>query len=208
MSKITALHRGRGGGKRMRVFWDGKFALNLEAEVVASEGLQVGQELSAEQIEALANSDHFRRCLKAAVHYLSYRLRSESELRERLHQRGFDTETREAVIAQLKEQGLVDDMAFAQFWRDNRESFNPRSQWLTRLELRQKGVAQDIIGKIVIDDEDSAYRAALNKAHRLSRSDYQSFRQRLGTYLRRHGFGYEVINHTVERLWRERGVEA
>jgi hypothetical protein len=34
-------------------------------------------------------------------------------------------------------------------------------------------------------------------------SDYQSFRRRLGGYLKRRGFGYGVINHTVERLWQE-----
>ncbi len=109
------------------------------------------------------------------------------------------------MLAKLKEQGLVDDMAFAQFWKENRESFSPRSQWLTKLELRQKGVASNITDQVVdtIDDEDSAYRAALGKAHSLPLSDYQSFRRRLGDYLKRRGFGYGVINHTIERLWPE-----
>ena len=94
-------------------------------------------------------------------------------------------------------------MAFAQFWKDNRESFSPRSQWLTRLELRRKGIADDIIDEVIdnIDDDTSAYRAALSKARSLPPSDYQSFRRRLGGYLKRRGFSYEVINHTVERLW-------
>jgi regulatory protein len=169
------------------------------------EGLQVGQELSTSQIEALARFDHLHRCLNTAVHYLSYRPRSEFELRERLHQRGFDSDSVEAVLAKLKEQGLVDDMAFAQFWKDNRESFSPRSQWLTKLELRQKGVANNIIDQIAgtIDDENSAYRAALGKAQGLLLADYQSFRRRLGNYLKRRGFSYGVINHTIERLWSE-----
>ena len=113
----------------------------------------------------------------------------------------------EAVLAKLKEQGLVDDMAFAQFWKDNRESFKPRSQWLTKLELRCKGVANNIIDQIAnsIDDEDSAYRAALSKARSLPLSDYQGFRRRLGDYLKRRGFGYGVINQTIERLWQELG---
>jgi len=111
------------------------------------------------------------------------------------------------VLAKLKEQGLVDDTAFAQFWKDNRESFSPRSQWLTKLELRRKGVAQDVIDQVadVIDDEDSAYRAALNKARSLLTSDYQSFRHRLGEYLKRRGFSYGVINHTVQRVWQKQG---
>ena len=205
MGKITALRVGRGRRKQVNVSLDGRFAFSLEAEVAVKESLQVGQELSPSQIEALARSDHYHCCLNAAAHYLSYRPRSEFELRERLHQRGFDGDSVEAVLAKLKEQGLVDDMAFAQFWKDNRESFSPRSQRLTKLELRRKGVAADIIDQVVdaVDNADSAYRAALSKARSLPRSDYQSFRRRLGEYLKRRGFGYGVINHTIERLWPE-----
>ena len=113
----------------------------------------------------------------------------------------------EKVLAQLKEQGLVDDTAFARFWKENRESFSPRSRRLTSLELQRKGLDSGIIEQVVgeVDDSDSAYRAALSKARRLSPSDYQGFRRRLGEYLRRRGFGYEVINHTVERIWKECG---
>ena len=208
MKKVTAIRAGRGRSKRVNVFLEGKFAFSLGAEVAAKEDVQVQQELSAEQIEALARSDHFHRCFETAAHYLSYRPRSESELRERLYRRGFGDASVEAVIARLKEQGLVDDAAFAQFWKDNRQEFNPRSQWLTGLELRQKGVAREIIDQTVgaIDDEDSAYRAALNKARSLPLSDYQGFRHRLGGYLRRHGFNYEVINHTVKKIWQEYGA--
>ena len=207
MKKITAIRVGRRRGRRVNVFLDGKFAFSLEAEVAVREGLQVDQELSDSHIEALARSDHFHRCLNAAAHYLSYRPRSESEIRERLRRRGFDGDSVEAVIAKLKEQGLIDDMAFAQFWKNNRESFSPRSQWLTKLELRRKGVAGDVIDQVVdaIDDDASAYRAASSKARSLPLSDYHSFRRRLGEYLKRRGFSYGVINHTVERMWQELG---
>jgi regulatory protein len=111
------------------------------------------------------------------------------------------------VLARLREQGLVDDMAFAQFWKDNRESFSPRSQRLAGLELRRKGIDEETIAQVVgvIDDDDSAYRAALSKARSLSLSDYHSFRQRLAGYLKRRGFSYGVINHTVERVWQKQG---
>jgi len=194
----------------VNVFLDGQFTFSLEAKTVAKEGLEVGQELSAGQVEVLAKSERFDRCLKAANRYFSYRPRSESELRGRLRQRGFDGDSVETVIAKLREQGLVDDIAFTQFWKDSRESFSPRSQWLTKLELRQKGVAADIIDRVVngANDEDSAYRAALGKAHRLPLADYQSFRRRLGEFLKRRGFGYGVINSTVKRTWRELGEQS
>ena len=205
MRKITALRWGRGRGKRVNIYLDGRFAFSLDAEVVVKEGLKVGQELATEQIEALARSDNFQRCLNAAIRYLGYRPRSEFELRERLGRGGFDSGSVEAVLGRLREQGLVDDVGFAQFWKDNRQSFSPRSRSLTRLELRRKGVAEEIIDQVVSDvsDDDSAYRAALSRARRLPASDWEGFRRRLGGYLKRRGFSYGVIKNTVEQLWQK-----
>ncbi len=204
---MTAIRTGK-RGKRVNIYLDGKFAFSLEAEIAVKEGLEVGQELSEGDTTALAGADLFQRCLNAALHYLGYRPRSEAELRQRLHRRGFNGDNVEATIAKLREQGLVNDLAFAQFWKDNRQSFSPRSQWLTKSELRQKGVAEDIISQVVanVDDEDSAYRAAIAKARSLPAADYQSFRKRLSEYLKRRGFNYGVISHTVEKVWQERGV--
>ncbi len=103
----------------------------------------------------------------------------------------------------------MDDVAFAQFWRDSRESLSPRSRWLTKLELKQKGVAEDIIDHVVeaVDDDDSAYRAATGKLRSLPQTDYQSFRRRLGDYLKRRGFSYGVIGRTVKQMWHEQGEQ-
>jgi regulatory protein len=210
MKKITALRTGKGRRKKVNIFLDGEFVFSLDTEVVAQENLQIEQVLSTEQIETLKKSDNLKRCFDAAVHYLSYRPRSEPELRQRLRRRGFNDDSVETIITRLKELDLVDDIAFAQFWKENRESFSPRSQWLTRLELRQKGVSEDIIDQVVdtIDDEDSAYRAALKKARSLSMTDSQSFRRRLGEHLKRRGFSYRVINTTVNRLWQDQVGES
>ena len=205
MKKVTALRSKGNRGARVRVYLDDKFAFSLETEVVVKEGLMVGQELDSEQIGALVKADELQRCLNAATHYLSYRPRSEFELRGRLCRRGFDGDSVEAVLAELKEQGLVNDMDFAQFWQDNRQAFRPRSCALTRLELKRRGVAEEIIGQVVssVNDGDSAYRAALSKARRLPLSDCGTFRRRLSEHLRRRGFSYGVISKTVEQLWQE-----
>jgi len=205
MKRITALRLRGGRRKRILVYLDGRYAFGLESEVVAQQGLAVGQELDSGRLEALSRADAFQRCLNAAHGYLSYRPRSEFELRERLSRRGFDGGSVEAVLARLKEAALVDDVEFAQFWHDNRQTFSPRSGSLTRMELRRKGVAEEVIRRVTgtVSDDESAYRAALAKARRLPLSSYQTFRRRLGDYLRRRGFGYGVISKTVEQLWQE-----
>lgn len=206
MGTITGIRKGKGRAKRVNIFIDGRFALALGAEIAVKDKLAVGEELTSERIGALAVIDQTRRGMDVAARYLGYRPRSEAELREKLQRRGFAEGIIDVVVSKLKEQGLVDDIAFARFWMENRESFSPRSQYLARQELRQKGIADELINQSVssVDDEESAYRAALSKARRLSVADYETFRQRLGGYLRRRGFDYGVINRTIEKIWQER----
>ena len=205
MKKVTTLRTGKGKGKGVDIFLDGNPAFSLKPKTEIKESHQAEQTPSKNQVELPAKPVDFPRCLKAAVRYLSYRPRSEFELRERLKKRSFDTNTLEAVISKLREQRLVNDIAFAEFWIDNRATFSPRSQRLTRLELRKKGIADDIIEQAInsIDDAESSYQAAQSKARSIPRSDYQVFRRRLGEYLKRRGFSYEVTSQTINRLWQE-----
>jgi regulatory protein len=202
---ITAL-RLNSRKKQVNVFIDGLFSFTIADELAVANHLAVGRELSADQIEELTDSNLFHNCMNAAVQFLSYRPRSESEVRQRLRQRGFDRETIEGVILKLKERRLLDDAAFAEFWVSNRLSFSPRSARLINLELRRKGVAAQTVSAIVqnLDDEHSAYDAGLKKAHRLSRLGYDDFRRRLYDYLRRCGFNYDTCKLTTERLWQEK----
>jgi regulatory protein len=135
---------------------------------------------------------------------LSYRPRSEAEIRMRLRQ-GFDQKTIDRVILQLEARRMIDDVAFAKFWIENRESFSPRSERMLKLELKRKGIAVEVIDEVLdgSDEDGAAYRAAQKKARLLSQEDYDVFRRKLGAFLRRRGFSYEVANHAVERLWRD-----
>jgi regulatory protein len=205
MGKITALKTNKRTTQPVKMFLDGKFAISVDAEVAVKEELKIGEEISDDRIKDLKESVGLARSLNTAYRFLSYRPRSEAEMKERLHQRGFEDSKIEIIINKLKEQNLLNDTAFARFWKENRDTFRPRSQRLTRLELKKKGVADEIIKEVTDDsnDMDSAYHAALNKARHLPYQDYEVFRRRLGDYLKRRGFGYTVINQTVKRLWQE-----
>ena len=207
MSVITGLKAGKRREKRVNVFLDDSFAFSLEAEVVTKAALRVGQELTPRQEEELSGADRYQRCLNTAFHFLSYRPRSESEVRQRLLKHGYDAGSINKAINRLKELELVDDTEFARFWAENREQFSPRSRRLMKLELQRKGLDRDIIEEVItgVNEDESAYRAAGKKARSLPLSDYQVFRQRLVAYLGRRGFGYDVVKRTIEKIWKENG---
>ncbi len=204
MRTITAIEAQKRGKDRVNVFLDGAFAFSLGIGVLEEQGIHPGQVLSDSQVEELAKADLFHKCLNAALRLLSYRPRSQAEIRTRLRLR-FDEQAIDRVIVHLEAKHMVDDVAFAQFWKENRESFSPRSKRMLKLELRRKGIDPEVITDVVegIDEEQGAYRAAEKKVRPWAREDYNTFRRKLGAFLSRRGFSNEVANRVVERLWQE-----
>ena len=205
MGTIAAVRVG-GRKSRLNVFVDGSFSFTIDGEVAARAGLQVGHQLSADRMKELVQGSLFQDCIDAALRYLSYRPRSEAEVRRRLYRHGCGEYVVDKTITELKGRRLIDDVVFAQFWKDNRLSFSPRSGRMIKLELMQKGIAGETADEAIgdVDDETSAYEAGQKKARALAALDYGEFYHRLSNYLRRRGFSYEVIDSVVTRLWRER----
>ncbi|MFO7995858.1 MAG: regulatory protein RecX [Dehalococcoidia bacterium] len=156
----------------------------------------------------MADSNSLPDCLNAAYHYLGYRPRSEGEMRHWLHRRGFAEEVVENAITKLREQNLSDDLAFAQFWKDNRLSFRPKSKRLIEKELRDKKVAPEIVEQVTrdMDDEEIASHLGSGRMPALAHLDYPDFYRRLSGYLAYRGFSYQVIRDTAARLWREKNT--
>jgi regulatory protein len=154
----------------------------------------------------LADSNSLQACLDAVYRYLSYRPRSEAEIRQWLRRRDFASEVAEEAITRLREQNLCDDFTFAQFWKDNRLSFRPKSKRLIEKELRDKKVAAEIIEQVTenINDEEIAYKLASGRMSALAHLDYPDFFRRLSNFLGYRGFSYEIIRRTVALLWQER----
>ena len=207
MPTITALSRQKKNPRRVNVHLDGRFALGLDG-VLAAE-LRVGQSLTEEDLGRLRDRDTVERARARALDFLARRPRSEAEVRQRLGKKDFAPAVVDEVLARLRELNLVDDEAFACFWVENRTSFRPRGARGLRYELRQKGVAAEVINRVLdgatLDENALAYQVARPRAERLLVAPIprREFRRKLGAFLHRRGFDYETAQETVARLWRE-----
>lgn len=207
MKEITALTAQKRNKDRLNVYLDGKFAFGLAVE--AAVGLQVGQTLSATEIAELRDQDEFAKAKDKALRYLTYRPRSEAEVRRNLQQKEYEDHLVTGVIHYLKERNLLDDEAFASYWVEQRETFKPRSRLALSHELREKGVAREVIDAAVadVDEYEAAARAAEKRARRWRHLPYEEFRQKMGGYLQRRGFRYDITKTTIEKIWEENGPE-
>ncbi len=111
MGKITALKVQKRNSNRVNVYLDNEFAFGL-ARIIAA-WLHLGQELSADKIASLQSQDAGEVAYQKALHFISYRPRSEVEVRNKLAENGAEPQIIETVMARLQTAQLVGDEQFA-----------------------------------------------------------------------------------------------
>ncbi len=202
--KITAIEPQQKNLQRVNIYLDGEFAFGL-ARITAG-WLKVGQDLSEEKISILQAEDANEMTYQKALHFLSYRPRSSAEVRQNLAKRGTPAALVDETLDRLERAGLVNDKDFAQAWVENRNTFQPRSKSALRLELRRKGLSDEIVQPVLdeqVNEEALAREAARKYAPRLSGKEWLDFRQKLSGFLARRGFSYTTITPIVSEVWKE-----
>jgi regulatory protein len=200
---ITAIQNGS-RGQRIVVLSDGRaFPLSNEANerVRPAEG----DVATPEMLEALDAAELRVRAHDAALRLLGHRARSEQELRTRLAMRGMPLPVVNDEIERLRAVGLLDDEKFAKSWVEDRKRTAPRGRRLLRYELAGRGVAAESIEHATegLDDRETALALARGKARGAALADYATFVARIGAFLQRRGFEYEVAAEAVRVAWAE-----
>lgn len=211
MRKITALQVQKRNPNRVNVHLDGEYAFGL-ARIVAG-WLQVGQTLDEDKIAELKAQEARERAMQQALLYLSYRARSEKEIRQNLSKHEIPDEVIEETLERLRRNGFANDKQFASAWVENRSTFRPRGRRALAMELRQKGIDDATIESVLeeIDENSLAYEAGLKKARKLKGAalssskglEWSEFRKKTSEFLARRGFSFSVIAPIVSRLWKE-----
>jgi regulatory protein len=202
--QITAITPQKRNPNRVNIFLDGDYAFSL-ASIVAT-WLKTNQVVDDCKIEQLQRADSEEKAFQRALNFISYRPRSEAELKARLEKAGFSAEVVELTRDRLNASGLLGDQDFSRMWVENRIHAHPRSQRMLAFELQRKGVDQSHIDEALLsvpDDGELALAAGRNYARRLEGATLEEFRKRLMGFLARKGFRYDVILQVTQAIWAE-----
>ncbi len=135
-----------------------------------------------------------------ALRLLSYRDRSERELRDRLAKKGFNEDIIGAAIAQLRDAGLIDDRAFAlSLCRQARENKLLGHNGV-RLYLLTKGISRALVDEVTDYDEEQeivTIRKLIRKKYRHVASPAPADIKRLRSFLLRKGYAPDVIRRAL-----------
>jgi regulatory protein len=193
--RITAIKQQVKRQDRYSVFVDGKYAFSLSEGGLIESGLASGQAINAARLKELKQAAGLDKAYGNALRYVAMRPRSEWELRDYFRRKQVDADAGEQITGRLRDVGLVDDLAFAHAWVNNRRQLKAISRRRLHLELKQKHVPEDIISQVLAEDT-ADERGELRTLVAKKRARYPD-PQKLMQYLARQGFSYDDIKSVL-----------
>ncbi len=136
---------------------------------------------------------------------LKPRMRSESEIAQRLKLKEFSPEVVTKTLEYLREKNLINDNEFAKSWIEERKR---KSMGLRKIanELRAKGIKNQVIesqigsAKSSYNETEMIRKIAEKKLDKLKGVDPEIASSRVYAYLLRRGFPEQVVTDTIEGL--------
>jgi len=201
--KITNVEKNRKNPDMLNVFIDNVFAFSIMEEDYLALGLYDRENITEEEITDITNNINCKKAKSHALKYLISKMRTEKEIREKLLELGFDKETVNAAVEDLKSLGYINDRIYVQKYLYDRTKLKPKSKKMLRYELQQKGIDDSIIDEVLsewkMDDEAVAANLVRRKFGKYDLNE-EKIKRRVYNFLRNRGYSFEVIKNAIDMV--------
>jgi regulatory protein len=165
--------------------------------------------------------DDFEKLLNKTYNFLSYRIRTEKEIRDYLIKKikgkdlkkiisDSDRLIIESVIARLKEQKFLNDEEFIKLWIESRSRTKSKSLKFLIFELERKGIKKELINSVlgkeeieIASDFDKALSLAKKRIDKYKNEDRKKAFEKMARYLVSKGYDWELIKKVIfsQKTW-------
>jgi len=193
MGKITRIEQQKKKKNRVNIYIDGEFSSGLYKDTVIKFHLYENKEITQSELVEIKKFEEFADAKEKAINYISYRERSEKEIEDYLKNKGIKEVITQKVLSDLKKANLVDDRKFASVWVKNRNKNNPKGNFALRMELKEKGISNSEIEKILqsVDEKENALKVFEKAARKYGKE--KNSKEKISGYLQRRGFNIQTI---------------
>lgn len=205
MPIITKISIQKNNSERYNIFLDGEYAFSVDEEVLARFQLTKGKELSDLDISEIDYEDDIRKGVNTAIHYLSYRMRSEKEVRDYLKQKEINEMVIQEVIHKLYNLKYLNDLEFAVAYVRTQMNTTKKGPGTIKMELYEKGISDNQIDQALqeyskeqqIDHAKALLEKTIKQNKKLSE---KSLKQKLDQTLLRKGFDIDTIHLAMDEI--------
>ncbi|MCP8617960.1 recombination regulator RecX [Salirhabdus salicampi] len=209
MIKITKITTQKKNKQRYNIYIDEgngeQYGFSVSEDLLIKHMLRKGMELDQATVQALQKEDDVNKYYSATINFLSYRMRSEKEIRSYLVKKEAEPPQIDQVVEKLKTEGYLDDLEFARAYVKTRINTSSKGPQIIKKELFDKGVnKQNIEEALHLYNHSLQFDKALKVAEKKVSSNGQKSQKQLllslQNFLMQKGFNGEVIQSVLEEI--------
>ncbi|MCA1055620.1 recombination regulator RecX [Rossellomorea aquimaris] len=212
MGVITKITKQVKNDERYNLFIDGTYAFSVDEGVLAKFGLRKGLEVDELAISEMQYEDDVKKALNKAIHFLSFRMRTEDEVRDHLKRSEWEEGIVGEVIHKLKDMKYLNDLEFAQAFTGTQINTSDKGPIWIRGELQRKGVDERYIEEAL---QAFTFEEQVDKAVSISEKLMRKYRkdsvviakQKIEQNLQRKGYPNAVMKVVWETTDAERDAD-
>ena len=212
LPEITMIQVQKRRKDRFNIYLDGEYAFPISEAVLIKTGLYKGMTLTKERQEAIEEENSQYLAYTIAVDYLSYGLRSEKEVRQKLLDNEIEMRYIHTTLERLRDQMYINDQIYGESYTRTAANINRKGPRQIAQDLKAKGLDDEIISHSLMEYpdnqqlENAQYLAekAMNKQSRTSSKDAQ---MKVRLHLQQKGYPKEIINQVFDGLDSEKSEE-
>ena len=181
------------------IFDDGTF-IGISEEVLLSNPVHPGDELTPNKLKQLTNSEQKQKLRNSALNLLSFRMRSLSELKQRLLKKGYDVQDIEPLLEEFDAKNILNDSEFALAFSRDKIRSKGIGPSILKVELSNhhlpRNLVEDTVNRMYTEFPiDTLLGNHLNKKKICRNSQLEEReKNRIVNFLKRKGFSWDDIS--------------
>lgn len=189
--------------RRKIIFDDGTF-IEISEEVLLSNPVHPGDELTPNKLKELTNSEQKQKLRNSALNLLSFRMRSLSELNGRLLKKGYDIQDIEPLLEEFDAKNILNDSEFALAFSRDKIRSRGIGPSILRVELSNHHLSQnlveDTINRMYTEFPIDTLLGNHLKKKKIRRNSQLQEREknRIVNFLKRKGFSWDDISRVFD----------
>ena len=185
--------------RRTIIFDDGTF-IGISEEVLLSDPVHPGDELTPNKLKQLTNSEQKQKLRNSALNLLSFRMRSLSELKQRLLKKGYDVQDIEPLLEEFDAKNILNDSEFALAFSRDKIRSKGIGPSILRVELSNhhlpQNLIEDTVNRMYTEFPIDTLLGNHLKKKKICRNSQLQEREksRIVNFLKRKGFSWDDIS--------------
>lgn len=197
---ITKVQKNKDKQKTYSIFIDGDFNFDVSQYDIHRLAIYEGRELNIEELAWIKHQARFAYAKNIAVNFIAYKLRTVNEVKRKLSDAYIEYEIIEEIIVYLTENGYLNDESYAEKFVAEKCKLSSLSDKVLLYKMREKGISQEIIEKVLIENSHHEKDAAKKLIAKRIKGVGLEKKLEIKELLYKKGFSVQTINEILHEL--------